>query len=73
MGAAAPGKIVDVVDLDRDNFRRWFIDQARERKGLSALGKIQRRYDLDKGLDQLAAQVRQSIDVDRIYRLLGLQ
>lgn len=61
--------------FDNDKFRRHIINILRGRKGLepllsdSTMNTIeQRRRDFDK----LAAVVRGSLDIDSIYRLLGL-
>ena len=59
--------------FDADEFRRWFVDQLRTHKGLPALGAVQGRYDIEPALDRLAAVVRQSLDMDRIYRIMGLK
>ncbi len=58
--------------FDNDAFRRWFIDRLRQRKGLVALNSIQAPYDLEPAFNRLADQVRDQIDMDRIYHLLGL-
>jgi cobyric acid synthase CobQ len=59
--------------FDADEFRRWFIDRLRKRRGLAPLGKICAPYDLEPALDRLAETVRKSIRVDEIYRLMGLR
>jgi adenosylcobyric acid synthase len=58
--------------FDADLFRRWFIDCLRTRKGVAALGRVLAPYDLEPAFDRLADKVRQSVDMDRIYQLLGL-
>lgn len=58
--------------FDRDEFRRWFIDRLRCRKGLPPKGGICATYDLEPSLDRLADAVRSGLDMDQIYRLLGL-
>lgn len=58
--------------FDEDNFRRWFIDQARKRKNLEVTGKVLAPYDLEKSFDKLADCVRESIEIDKIHQLLGL-
>lgn len=58
--------------FDEDQFRRWFIDRLRVRRGLPASGKVQSKYDLEPALNRLADTVRESLDMDRIYRMLGL-
>ena len=58
--------------FDSDTFRRWFLDTLRQRKGIPPLGRIVAPYNIEAALDRLAATVRDSIDMDRIYGLLGL-
>ncbi len=58
--------------FDADEFRRWFIDRLRSRRGLSPIGKVRSEYDLEPALDRLADAVRQSLDMNRIYRILGI-
>ncbi|MDO9043510.1 MAG: cobyric acid synthase [Desulfocapsaceae bacterium] len=58
--------------FDSDPFRRWFINRLRQRKGLSTLSGIPASYDLEPAFDRLAATVRESVDMSRIYQLLGL-
>lgn len=58
--------------FDEDQFRRWFIDRLRVRKGLAASGKVNARYDLEPALNRLADTVRQNLDMSLIYRMLGL-
>ena len=56
--------------FDDDRFRRHFIDSIRQRKGLKPLGDIQCRYDTDGEYDKLASVLRESLDLQSIYRLL---
>ena len=58
--------------FDEDQFRRWFIDKLRKAKGLKAEGKILAPYDIDASIDHLADTVRQNLDMDTVYRLLGV-
>lgn len=58
--------------FDSDSFRRWFIDQLREKAGYGAVGQIVYRYDLEKSFETLATTVRSSLDMDTVYKLLGL-
>ena len=58
--------------FDGDEFRRWFIDRQRVRKGLPALGAVQTRYDLEPAFARLAAHVRENVELDTIYRIMGL-
>jgi len=58
--------------FDADEFRRWFIDRLRARRGLVPLGEVCTRYDIEPALDRLADTVRQSLDMKRIYQVMGL-
>ncbi len=58
--------------FDSDPFRRWFINRLRQRQGLAPLPGIPSPYDLEPAFDRLAATVRESVDMTRIYQLLGL-
>ncbi len=58
--------------FDADSFRRWFLDRLRQRKGWEPVGEVRCRYDLEPALDRLAAHVRDSLDMDKIYQVLGL-
>ena len=58
--------------FDADSFRRWFLDRLRERRGWRPLNAVQTRYDLDPLLDRLAETVRRHVDMERVYRILGL-
>jgi cobyric acid synthase CobQ/L-threonine-O-3-phosphate decarboxylase len=58
--------------FDSDPFRRWFIDNLREKAGLGRLERIVAPYNLETAFDNLAQVVRNSIDMDSVYRLLDL-
>ncbi|MEW6356535.1 MAG: cobyric acid synthase [Planctomycetota bacterium] len=58
--------------FDADEFRRWFIDRLRVRRGLAPLGKVCTTYDLEPAFERLADAVRKRIDMKTIYRLMGL-
>ena len=58
--------------FDADEFRRWWIDRLRQRKGLAPVGSVQCTYDIDFALDRLAGIVRESLDIRRIYEVMGL-
>ena len=58
--------------FDADEFRRWFIDQLRMDKGLSPLEQVQTRFDLEDSIDHLAGVVREAVDMDAVYKALGL-
>jgi len=63
--------------FDADGFRRWWLDGLRIKKGLPPLdneahpeGSFDRA--LEESLDRLAAVVREFLDMDAVYALLGL-
>jgi adenosylcobyric acid synthase len=56
---------------DADLFRWYMLDCWRARMGLPQRGQGA-VYDLGKALDRLAQALRQSLDLDQVYRLLGL-
>ena len=58
--------------FDDDGFRRWFIDRLRTRKHLAPVGQIVAPYDLEAAFNRLAEVVRQSVDVGKIYRIMGV-
>jgi len=58
--------------FDADPFRRWFIDGLRVRRGLAPLGGVLATYDIEPALDRLAEVVRSSLDINDIYRRMGL-
>lgn len=58
--------------FDSDPFRRWFIDEARARKGLARVERIMAPYNLEAAFDRLAATVRDRLDMSRIHQLLNL-
>jgi len=57
--------------FDSDSFRRWFIDNLRERKGLTPLNKTT-SYDLEPAFDRLADIVRENCRIKNIIKLAGL-
>jgi adenosylcobyric acid synthase len=58
--------------FDADGFRRKWIDRIRLEKGWKPLVEIQYQYDLEKSLNRLAEEFRNSVDLQRIYSLLEL-
>ena len=58
--------------FDADEFRRWWIDRLRILRGMAPLGEVQIAYGIDHALDRLADIVRQSLDIERIYEVMGL-
>ncbi len=58
--------------FDADEFRRWFIDQLRLKKGLRPVNKILYAHNPEQALDRLADKVRECLDIKRIYKWMGL-
>ena len=58
--------------FDADEFRRWFIDRLRERRGIEPLGRVVARYDIEPAIVDLARVVRACLDVPAAYRAMGL-
>ena len=58
--------------FDEDLFRRWFIDDLRQRKGLSRENRVIAPYNLDESLDSLAETVRICFNMDEIYQMMGI-
>lgn len=59
--------------FDNDAFRRHFINDLRKRRGLAALKETQTVFDVEPALNRLADIVRANLDVERIYRKMGLK
>lgn len=59
--------------FDADEFRRWFIDRLRKRRGLAPVGCVLAHYNIEPALERLAAIARESLDIQRIYRIMGLE
>ncbi len=59
--------------FDNDDFRRWFIDRARVRKGIKPLGQNNgAKYDIEPAIDRLSEIVAQNMDVDKILKIMEL-
>ncbi len=58
--------------FDSDDFRRWFLDDLRTRRGMSPVGKSFRTYGIEPALDQLADSVRHHLDIAQVYQVMGL-
>jgi cobyric acid synthase CobQ/L-threonine-O-3-phosphate decarboxylase len=58
--------------FDSDPFRRNFINRLRQSRGLPPYSGRGTKYDLEPALDRLAAVLRQHLDMDAVYKLLGL-
>ena len=59
--------------FDADEFRRWFVNGMRRRRGLVPLAEIQAHYDIETAIQRLADEVRNHLDIERIYREVGLR
>jgi cobyric acid synthase len=77
LGAASPDGHVWGTYLhgvfDDDAFRRWFIDRLRVHRGLTPIGRVVGRYDIEPALERLAEAVRRALPVEQIYRMMGLR
>jgi len=58
--------------FDEDAFRRAFLDDLRQAKGLAPLLTPQTRFGLEPALERLASALRQHLDMKRVYQALGL-
>jgi len=58
--------------FDDDAFRRQFLNSIRLRKGWNALPHTC-EYGFEKALNRLADHVRSRIDLDKLYRKMGLK
>ncbi|MDJ0624661.1 MAG: cobyric acid synthase [Desulfocapsaceae bacterium] len=56
--------------FDADSFRRWFIDNLRQKNGLDRVESVVAPYNLEHAFDQLADTVRQSLDMEQVYALI---
>jgi cobyric acid synthase CobQ len=73
--ASADGRVMGTYlhgFFDADAFRRWFIDDLRQQRGLPALKSVQAVFDVEPALDRLASVVRASLDVKAIYKKMGI-
>lgn len=58
--------------FDDDKFRRRFINHILKHFGKQEQNKILFRYDVDESINLLAKVVRESIDMNQVYKNLGL-
>ena len=58
--------------FDNDNFRRYIINNVREQKKLNPLG-VRKSFSLDEEISKLAVVLRKSLDIDEIYKIMGLK
>jgi adenosylcobyric acid synthase len=57
--------------FDADGFRRHFLNELRVAKGLTPIATLT-SYNLDVAIDRLADHVRDRLNMDEIYRLVGI-
>ena len=57
--------------FENDFFRREFLDSIRIKKGLQPL-KTAAKYNREDEYDKLAEVIRNNINMDEIYRIMGL-
>ena len=74
IGYEAPGILATYLHgiFDDDMFRRQFLNSIRLRKGWDALPQTC-EYGFEKALNRLADHVRGRIDLDKLYRKMGLK
>ena len=58
--------------FDADEFRRWLIDTLRRKRGWRPRGRVCAVYDVEVAIDRLASRVRTALDMEYIYRIMGL-
>jgi adenosylcobyric acid synthase len=62
--------------FENDGFRRRFIESLREKEGPAAGGEVpELNYQAfkEKEYNKLAAALRKALDINRIYRIIGIQ
>jgi cobyric acid synthase CobQ len=75
-GVASPGERVWGTYLhgifDSDEFRHYFLEKLRGRKGLPPL-TARPSYDLESAFERLADTVRKSVDIGHILEIIGIR
>jgi adenosylcobyric acid synthase len=62
--------------FENDRYRRRFIESLKKQKGLSGIGNTENfEYTAfkERVYDGLAAALREALDVERIYRIIGIK
>lgn len=59
--------------FDDDRFRRLWLDGLRRKKGWAPKGGVTASYGVEEALNRLAAHVRSRVDIDGLYRELGVR
>lgn len=57
--------------FEDDIFRRWFLNSLRIKKGLHPIDRVI-PFDKEREYDKLADLVRQNLDMEALYRILGI-
>jgi len=58
--------------FDNDSFRRHLLNHLRAKKGLPVKESVS-SLDKDKEIDKLADSLRQNLDINKIYQIIGLK
>jgi len=58
--------------FDADEFRRAFLDELRKARGWPQLKQVQAVFDVEPALDRLADVARANLDVQALYKKMGL-
>ncbi len=58
--------------FDNDEFRRYFINSIHKSVGRDISSKLRFQYNLEPAFDRLAATIREAIDIDSLYKMMGL-
>ncbi len=59
--------------FDDDRFRRSWLDRLRVAKGWTPKGGVTARYGVEEALNRLADHVRSRIDIEQLYRKMGVR
>jgi adenosylcobyric acid synthase len=57
--------------FENDSFRRWLLNQVRIKKGLQPIENIT-VFNLNREIDLLAEVVRKHLNIDKIYKIIGI-
>jgi len=57
--------------FENDSFRRWLLNQVRIKKGLLPIENIT-VFNLNREIDLLAEVVRKHLNIDKIYKIIGI-
>ena len=57
--------------FDNDEFRRYILNNVREQKKIKPL-PVEKSFIIDKEISKLADILRRSLEIDKIYKIMGL-